>query len=117
MAPVQLGESKCDHVVSLGSHGVQQSFLESNPRATLEPPESRDIVATITIRDVPESVRDSLLLRARVRGQTLEQFLREFLISSFSKERALQSIDFRRARLPRVNVQDLLHRDDEGRYE
>lgn len=74
-------------------------------------------MATITIRDVPESVRDSLLLRARVRGQTLEQFLREFLISSFSKERALQSIDFRRARLPRVNVQDLLHRDDEGRYE
>ena len=74
-------------------------------------------MATITIRDVPESVRDSLLLRARVRGQTLEQFLREFLISSFSKERALQRIDFRRARLPRVNVQDLLHRDDEGRYE
>ena len=77
----------------------------------------RDIVATISIRDVRESVRDSLLFRARVRGQTLEQFLREFLISSFSKKRALQSIDFRRARLPRVNVQDLLHRDDEGRYE
>ena len=76
-----------------------------------------DTMATITIRNVPEKLRDSLQLRAKTRGQSLEQFLREFLVTSFSRQHALQRIDDRRARLPKVNVKDLLQRDDDGRYQ
>ena len=77
-------------------------------------------MATITIRNVPEKLRDSLQLRAKMRGQSLEQFLKALLVNLVArpdKREVLRRIDDRRARLPKVNVKDLLQRDEDGRYQ
>jgi len=76
-------------------------------------------VVNITIRDVSPKVRDAIAARAKMRGQSSQEFLKaalETLVAKPSKEEVLRSIDERRARLPHVDVTALLKRNDDGRY-
>jgi len=76
-------------------------------------------VVNITIRDVPPEVRDALAARAKMRGQSSQEFLKATLVdiaAKRDKEEVLASIDARRATLSKVDVLSLLDRDDDGRY-
>ncbi len=76
-------------------------------------------MVNITIRDVPPEVRDALAARAKMRGQSSQEFLKTALVNLAAKpnkEEVLKRIDERRARLPRIDVMSLLERDDDGRY-
>jgi antitoxin FitA len=76
-------------------------------------------VVNITIRDVPPEVRDALAARAKMRGQSSQEFLKTALVNLAAKrdkEEVLASIDARRATLSKVDVLSLLDRDDDGRY-
>ena len=76
-------------------------------------------MVNITIRDVPPEVRDAVALRAKMHGQSSQEFLKALLVNLVArpdKREVLRRIDERRARLPRVDVTSLLERDDDGRY-
>jgi plasmid stability protein len=75
---------------------------------------------SITIRDVPDSVRDELAARASRTGRSLQQYLRARLIDLASRpdvETVLARIRERkqrmRTRLPAEKI--LAHRDADGR--
>jgi len=53
----------------------------------------------VTIRDVPESVRDELAARAARQGQSLQEYLRARLIEETSKPRLADVLDRARARV------------------
>ena len=76
-------------------------------------------MATLRIRNVPESVRDALTQRAQSRGLSLEAFIRNYLVDAsarWDKEEALRRIDERRANLPKVDIRSLIERSDGGRF-
>lgn len=53
----------------------------------------------ITIRDVPPEVRDELAARAARAGQSLQEYLRGFLVSTVSKPTAADVIARARGRI------------------
>ena len=76
-------------------------------------------MVNITIRNIPLHVRDELSRRARLRGQSEQDFLTEVLTGLIKRpDRAelLRRIDERRARLPQIDVTEFTTRTDDGRY-
>jgi len=76
-------------------------------------------VVNITIRNIPPHVRDELSRRARVRGQSQQEFLTEVLTGLTERPdrvELLRRIDERRARLPQIDVAEFTTRTDDGRY-
>jgi plasmid stability protein len=72
------------------------------------------MLVNITIRNIPLHVRDELARRARLRGQSQQEFLTEVLTGLTERpDRAelLRRIDERRARLPQIDVTEFLSRD------
>lgn len=73
----------------------------------------------ITIRDVPEHVRDELSARAASRGQSMQEYLRtelERIASRSSPEAWLQGVRGRKeAGTPRVRPFRILHARDVDR--
>jgi antitoxin FitA len=53
----------------------------------------------ITIRDVPENVRNELASRAAARGQSLQQFMRQLAIDTASRPTLQEVIERARARV------------------
>jgi hypothetical protein len=77
------------------------------------------MLVNITICNIPLHVRDELSRRARVRGQSQQEFLTEVLTGLTERpDRAelLRRIDERRARLPQIDVTEFTMRTDDGRY-
>jgi len=71
---------------------------------------------TITVRNVPPDIRDRLAAKAALRGQSLQEFLRLYLIESASKptveeifERARKRLDADPSRLTTEKI--LKYRD------
>lgn len=67
----------------------------------------------ITIRNVPLHVRDELARRARLRGQSLQEFLTEALTSLTKRPdrvALLRRIDEHRGQLPQIDVTEFLPR-------
>jgi len=56
------------------------------------------MAVAITIRDVPDDVRDELAARAARKGQSLQEYLRGFLVEAASKPRVDDVITRARAR-------------------
>ena len=76
-------------------------------------------MVNITIRNIPPHVRDELSRRARVRGQSQQEFLTEVLTGLTERPdrvELLRRIDERRARLPQIDVAEFTTRTDDGRY-
>ncbi len=73
----------------------------------------------MTIRDVPEDVRDELAARAARAGQSLQEYLRGRLIEETSKPRLADVLDRARARVrvtgSRVAVDAILSARDADR--
>ena len=73
----------------------------------------------ITIRNVPEGVRDELAARAARRRQSMQEFLRgelERIASKPSIEMVLEAVSERKALYnTRVSAEDILRARDEGR--
>ncbi|MTA33545.1 MAG: hypothetical protein F2556_06585 [Actinobacteria bacterium] len=72
------------------------------------------MVVNITIRNISPHVRDELSRRARLRGQSEQDFLTEVLtglIERPDRVELLRRIDERRARLPQIDVTEFLSRD------
>lgn len=76
-------------------------------------------MVNITIRDVPPHVRDELARRARMRGQSTQEFLWHLLSSTTErsdKAELLRTAERRVAAMPPVDLEPLLTRTDDGRY-
>jgi antitoxin FitA len=76
-------------------------------------------VVNITIRDIPPAVRDEIARRAKMRGQSSQEFLKALLqglTERRDKTEVLRRIDERRASLPNIDVASLIERRDDGRY-
>ncbi|MGH9157571.1 MAG: FitA-like ribbon-helix-helix domain-containing protein [Acidimicrobiales bacterium] len=58
----------------------------------------------ITVRDVPAEVRDELAARAARAGQSLQEYLRGFLVDAVSKPTAADVIARARARVTVTGV-------------
>jgi plasmid stability protein len=73
----------------------------------------------ITIRDVPESVRDELAARAAAQGRSMQEFLRaelERLAARPTLESVLERIRERKSiAATRLSVDDILRDRDAGR--
>ncbi len=74
----------------------------------------------ITIRDVPEKVRDELASRAALKGQSMQEFLRaelELMASRPSLEAWVKEVQARKRASPtRITVKEILkHRDADRR--
>ena len=73
----------------------------------------------ITIRDVPEAVRDRLAVRAARRHQSMQEFLRAELVRLASRpwvDEWLQAVRERKAAAgPRVRPDSILHARDADR--
>lgn len=70
-------------------------------------------MVNITIRNIPLHVRDELSRRARLRGQSLQEFVVEELTSLTKRPdrvELLRRIGERRARLPQIDVTEFLPR-------
>ena len=70
-------------------------------------------MVNITIRNIPLHVRDELSRRARLRGQSQQEFLAEELTSLTKRPdrfELLRRIGERRARLPQIDVTEFLPR-------
>jgi len=63
------------------------------------------VSVAITVRNVPEEVRDELAARAARAGQSLQEYLRGFLIDAASKPLAADVILRARARLASTGAQ------------
>jgi hypothetical protein len=75
-------------------------------------------MATLRIPNVPESVRDTLTQRAKFRGLSLEDYIRNDLVdicARSDKEEVLRRIDERRSSLPKIDIRSLIDRSDDGR--
>ncbi len=59
----------------------------------------------ITVRDVPSEVRDELAARAARAGQSLQEYLRGFLVDAVAKPTAADVIARARARVAATGVQ------------
>lgn len=76
-------------------------------------------MVNITIRHVPDSVRDEIARRAALRGQSTQEFLLNLLVTSAEKpdrREVLAQIASLREKIPPIDVQTLLERDNDGRY-
>lgn len=76
-------------------------------------------MVNITIRDVPPAVRDEIARRAKLRGQSSQEFLKgvlQGLTEKRDKTEVLQRIDERRSQLPSIDLASLIERHDDGRY-
>ena len=73
----------------------------------------------ITIRGVPEEVRDQIAARAAARGQSMQEYLRgelERMVSKPSIEEWLKGVrDFKRATGINVSTDDILRARDADR--
>lgn len=73
----------------------------------------------ITVRDVPPEVRDELAARAARAGQSLQEYLRGFLVEAVSKPAAADVIARARARVSatgaRVSADAILEARDVDR--
>ena len=73
----------------------------------------------ITIRGVPEEVRDELAARAALRGQSMQEYLRGELVQLASKPSVdawLERVQERKAAYnTRVTAADILEERDKGR--
>ena len=77
------------------------------------------MLVNITIRHVPDSVRDEIARRAALRGQSTQEFLLNLLVTSAEKpdrREVLAQIARLREKIPPIDVQTLLERDNDGRY-
>jgi antitoxin FitA len=77
------------------------------------------MLVNITIRHVPDSVRDEIARRASLRGQSTQEFLLNLLVTSAEKpdrREVLAQIASLREKIPPIDVQTLLERDNDGRY-
>jgi hypothetical protein len=77
------------------------------------------MVVNITIRDVPPAVRDEIARRAKMRGQSSQEFLKgllQGLTEKRDKTEVLQRIDQRRSEMPNIDIASLMERPDDGRY-
>lgn len=76
-------------------------------------------MVAVTIRDVPNTVRDELAARAARSGQSLQEYLRELLVTTADKPTVADVIARARARLDatgaRVPTRDLLSAKDADR--
>jgi plasmid stability protein len=76
-------------------------------------------MATLRIRNIPESVRDTLTQRAKSRGLSLEDYIRNYLVDTggrSDKEEVLRRMHERRASLPKIDIRSLIERSDNGRF-
>ncbi|MDA8887204.1 hypothetical protein N9I02_01590 [Pontimonas sp.] len=76
-------------------------------------------MATLRIPNVPESVRDTLTQRAKSRGLSLEDYIRNYLVDTCArsdKEEVLRRIDERRSSLPKIDIRSLIDRSDDSRF-
>ncbi len=76
-------------------------------------------MVNITIRHVPEDVRDEVARRAALRGQSAQEFLLSLLVTLSAKpdrDEVLARAAALRQRIPPIDVQTLLERDSDGRY-
>jgi antitoxin FitA len=73
----------------------------------------------ITVRDVPDRVRDELAARAAREGKSLQEYLRAMLIDSVARPPVSDVIARARARVQatgvRANAESILAARDEGR--
>jgi plasmid stability protein len=79
-----------------------------------------DVVAAITIRDVPDETRDELASRAALSGRSLQEYLRSYLIELATRpdpEVLLARVRDRKHRLgSRMSAESILdHRDADRR--
>ena len=77
------------------------------------------MLVNITIRHVPPHVRDELARRAKLRGQSTQEFLWELLTRVTSRpDRAelLRQLDEDLAHMTPIDVESLIFRSDDGRY-
>lgn len=77
------------------------------------------MLVNITIRHVPDSVRDEIARRAALRGQSTQEFLLNLLVTSAEKpdrREVLAQIASLREKIPPIDVQTLLERGNDGRY-
>ena len=61
-------------------------------------------MVAVTIRDVPDEVRDQLAARAASRGQSLEEYLRLLLVSVVEKPTVEEVLARARARVAATGV-------------
>lgn len=73
----------------------------------------------ITVRDVPDDVRDQLAARAARAGQSLQEYLRAMLVESVSKPAVADVIARARARVAttgsRVDAETIINSRDADR--
>lgn len=73
----------------------------------------------VTVRDVPERVRDELAARAARAGQSLQEYVRGLLVDSASRPSAADAIARARARVEatgvRVDAESILAARDADR--
>ncbi|HHO56623.1 MAG TPA: Arc family DNA-binding protein [Trueperaceae bacterium] len=71
---------------------------------------------TITIRNLPDDVVERIKLRAKNRGRSMEQELRELLISHYeTRENILRRIEERWVELPKTTKEEIDSWQDVGR--
>jgi len=80
---------------------------------------SGGMVVNITIRDVPPHVRDEIARRAKLRGQSTQEFLwsvLERLATKPDKAEVLARVEKRATKLGSIDVMAYLERSNDGRY-
>lgn len=76
-------------------------------------------MVNITIRDVPAHVRDEIARRAKLRGQSTQQYLSGVLATLATtpdKADLLARVTKRAEAMGDIDVMTLLERSDDGRY-
>ena len=61
-------------------------------------------MVAVTIRDVPDAVRDELACRAALAGQSLQEYLRTMLVHATAKPTVEEVLDRARARVSVTGV-------------
>ena len=77
------------------------------------------MLVSITIRHVPPHVRDELARRAKLRGQSTQEFLWELLTRVTArpdKAELLRQLDEDLEQMNPIDVESLIVRSDDGRY-
>lgn len=78
-------------------------------------------MVAITVRNVPDATRDELAARAARAGQSLQEYLRQLLVSTAAKPSVNDVIARARARVEatgtRIDVEEILDAVHEGRRE
>jgi len=71
---------------------------------------------TITIRNLPDDVVERIKLRAKNKGRSMEQELRELLVSHYeTRENILRRIEERWVELPKTTKEEIDSWQDVGR--